>query len=61
MAKELAMIGNHSGYEVLDEEGEFGLLGSKGLHLGPNGGDFFISGYATNKSQVLKLQQGKIT
>ena len=60
VAKELVTTCTHSSHEVLDEEGEFSLLGSAGLHLGPNGGDFFMSGYAKNKAQVLKLQQGKI-
>ena len=61
VAKELATTGTHSGHAVLNEKGKSGLLGSAGLHLVPNGGDLFISGYTTNKTQGLKLQQGEIT
>ena len=55
VAKELTTTGTHSGHEVLNEEGEYGLLENTGLHLGPHGGDFFVSDYATNKTQMLKL------
>ena len=61
VAKELTTTITNSVHEVLDKVSKSGLLGSPGLHLVPNGGNFFISGYATNKAHVLNLQQGKST
>ena len=57
VVKELTTTITHSVHEILDKKGESSLLGSPGLHLIPNDGDFFISGYATNKAQVPKLQK----
>ena len=55
MAKELATTGAHPCHEMLDEEGQAGLLRGTGLDFRPNGRDLRVGGNSTDEAKMQKL------